>query len=125
MKTVLIYIIAVTLAECGVLEHTEERVLHGRPLSDKSRDGDDDYDYDHDAFLGDDDAEYFESLEPEESQRRLGIICDKIDADKNGLINLEELQKWIQFVQEREVREDTERQWEERNKGRNFFLHFY
>jgi len=117
MKTVLIYIIAVTLAECGVLEHNEERVLHGRPLSDKSRDGDDDYDYDHDAFLGDDDAEYFESLEPEESQRRLGIICDKIDADKNGLINLEELQKWIQFVQEREVREDTERQWEERNKG--------
>ena len=87
------------------------------PLSDKPREGDDDYVYDHDAFLGDDDAEYFESLDPEESQRRLGDICDQIDKDENGLINLEELQKWIQFVQEREVREDTERQWGERNKG--------
>ena len=105
------------IAQGGVLEHKEERILQGRPLSDKPRDGDDDYEYDHDSFLGDDDAEYFESLDPEESQRRLGVICDQIDKDENGLINLEELQKWIQFVQEREVREDTERQWGERNKG--------
>ena len=105
------------IAKSGVLEHKEERILQGRPLSDKPREGDDDYVYDHDAFLGDDDAEYFESLEPEESQRRLGDIFDQIDKDENGLINLEELQKWIQFVQEREVREDTERQWGERNKG--------
>ena len=26
--------------------------------------------------------------------------------------------QWIQFVQEREIREDTEKQWEERNKGK-------
>jgi len=102
--------------KCGVLEHKEQRILHGRALSDNPRDGDEDYAYDHDAFLGDDDAEYFETLDPEESQRRLGIICDKIDKDGNGLINLEELQRWIQFVQEREVMEDTERQWEEKRK---------
>ena len=125
MQSCMLYMIASTLvlyiAECGVLEHKDERILHGRPLSDTPRDGDEDYDYDHDAFLGDNDADYFESLAPEESQRRLGIICDKIDKDQNGLINLEELQKWIQFTQEREVREDTERQWQERNKGNNAF----
>ena len=103
---------------CGVLEQKEERVLHGRPLSDKVRDGDEDYDYDHDAFLGEEDAEYFESLDPEESKRRLGVICDKIDKDGDKLISMEELQKWIQFVQEREIREDTESQWGEKNRGR-------
>ena len=55
--------------EGGVLEHREERILHGRPLSDKHRDGEEEADYDHDAFLGDEDAEYFETLDPEESQR--------------------------------------------------------
>ena len=35
-----------------MLEHKDERILHGRPLSDKPRDGDKDYDYDHDAFSG-------------------------------------------------------------------------
>ena len=105
--------------EGGVLEHREERILHGRPLSDKHRDGEEEADYDHDAFLGDEDSEYFETLDPEESQRRLGIIFDKIDKDKNGLISLEELQKWIQFVQARGVREDTDRQWEEKMKGKS------
>ena len=97
--------------EGGVLEHREEWILHGSPLSEKHRDGEEEEDYDHNAFLGDEDAEYFETLDPEESQRILGIICDKIDKDENGLISLEELQKWTQFVQEREVREDMERQW--------------
>jgi len=121
MQSLALYVTACALVfgigKCGVVEHEEQRILHGRPLSDKARDGEEDYDYDHDAFLGDDDAEYFESLDPQESQRRLGVICDKIDKDENGLINLEELQHWIQFVQEREIREDTERQWEERNRG--------
>ena len=62
------------IAKGGVLEHKEERILQGRPLSDKPREGDDDYDYDHDAFLGDDDAEYFESLDPEESQGGRGEV---------------------------------------------------
>ena len=117
MQSLALLVITLVLGtgKCGVLE--DQRILHGRPLSDKPRDGDEDYDYDHDAFLGGEDAEYFDSLDPEESRRRLGVIYDQIDKDMNGLINLEELQKWIQFVQEREVREDTERQWGERNKG--------
>ena len=54
---------------------------------------DGDYEYDHDAFLGEDQAEYFESLSPEESQRRLGVLCDKIDIDGDGKINQEELRR--------------------------------
>ena len=99
----------------GVVE-LSQRVLKGRPLSDKPRGEEGDYEYDHDAFLGED-AEYFDTLEPEESLRRLGEICDKIDSDGSGLISLQELQKWIQKVQEREIQEDTESQWEEKRKG--------
>ena len=115
---VLACVVVLNTIQCGVLEHKEQRILQGRPLSNNPRQGDTDYEYDHDAFLGDDEAEYFDTLDPEESKRRLGIICDKIDTDQNSLVNLEELQKWIQYVQEREVREDTERQWEEKTKGK-------
>lgn len=113
---VLASVVVLDIIQCGVLEHKEQRILQGRPLSNNPRQGDTDYEYDHDAFLGDDESEYFDTLDPEESKRRLGIICDKIDTNQDSLINLEELQKWIQYVQEREVREDTERQWEEQKK---------
>ena len=65
-------------------------------MSDKVHvEGDGDYEYDHEAFLGEDDAEYFDSLTPEESQRRLGVICDRIDLDKDGFINQEELRRFV------------------------------
>lgn len=68
--------------------------MSGKPLSDKPHELDDgDYDYDHEAFLGEDQAEYFETLSPEESQRRLGVLCDKIDIDGDGKINQEELKR--------------------------------
>ena len=71
------------------------------------------YEYDHDAFLGDQ-AEYFDSLSPEESQRRLGLLCDKIDIDGDGMISQEELRRWIRYVQEKEILEDTEQQWQDK-----------
>ena len=68
-------------------------MLSGKPLSDKPHEEDDgDYEYDHEAFLGDQ-SEYFDSLSPEESQRRLGLLCDKIDIDGDGMINQEELKR--------------------------------
>jgi len=91
-------------------------VLQARPLSSKDPD---DPEYDHDAFVGEEEAEAFESLDPEESQRRLGVIVDRIDAmgDGDGLVSVTELQRWIRYIQEREVMEDTERQWQERSGG--------
>ena len=94
----------------------KDRVLQARPLSDKER-VEGDYAYDHDAFLGEEQAEQFLHLDPTESRRRLAVMVGRMDEDRDGLVSEEELQKWIRSVQEREVMEDTERQWEERNKA--------
>lgn len=39
------------------------------------------------------------------------LIFEKIDTDKDGIVNEEELEKWITTSQERYVREDTEREF--------------
>ena len=80
-------------------EKDHDRVIHGKALSDKEHD-DYDHEYDHDAFLGDEASE-FDDLTPEESQRRLGLIVDKIDTDNDGQVSMDELQKWIKFTQTR------------------------
>lgn len=71
--------------------------------------------YDHDAFLGEDQAKTFDQLAPEESRRRLGLIVDRIDADKDNFVNLAELKNWIQFTQRRYIDDDVERQWRQHN----------
>ncbi|XP_015596985.1 calumenin [Cephus cinctus] len=71
-------------------------------------------DYDHEAFLGED-AKTFDQLTPEESTRRLGIIVDKIDKDKDGFVTQEELKDWIKYTQQRYIRDDVERQWKSHN----------
>ena len=75
-------------------------MLKGRPLSDHEHNDDLDHDYDHEAFLGDEAAE-FDELSPEESQRRLGEIVDRIDVSSDGQVSVEELQQWIHFTQTR------------------------
>ncbi|XP_058804085.1 calumenin [Phymastichus coffea] len=70
--------------------------------------------YDHDAFLGEE-AKTFEQLTPEESSRRLGLIVDKIDKDKDGFVTQEELKDWIKHTQQRYIRDDVERQWRSHN----------
>ena len=91
----------ITIIQGASLDHEKDhdRVIHGKPLSDKEHD-DYDHDYDHDAFLGDEAGE-FDDLTPEESQRRLGLIVDKIDSNNDGQVSIEELQKWIKFTQTR------------------------
>ncbi|XP_057666172.1 calumenin [Diorhabda carinulata] len=71
--------------------------------------------YDHEAFLGAEEAKTFDQLPPEESKRRLGLIVDKIDVNKDGLINREELKDWIRFTQKRYITEDIDRQWKQQN----------
>ena len=83
-----------------VLDHT---------LSDKEPGS---KDYDHDAFIGSEEAKAFDQLPPDESRRRLGVIAEKIDEDKNGKISEEELEKWIVFTQTRYVREDADKQFQ-------------
>jgi len=99
------------LASVENQDKEHDRVLHGKPLSSKDHDDHDGFDYDHEAFLGDE-ADEFDELEPEEAQRRLGLIADKIDEDQDGFITIPELQKWIKTTQARYIDEDTEKQWE-------------
>ena len=91
-------------------DHDSERVLKGKPLSEHEHNDYNDHEYDHEAFLGDE-AHDFDDLSPEESQRRLGEIVNKIDSDSDGFVSVEELQQWIKFTQSRYVSEDTEKQW--------------
>ncbi|KAJ8727216.1 hypothetical protein PYW08_015613 [Mythimna loreyi] len=71
--------------------------------------------FDHDAFLGEDQAKSFDQLPPEESKRRLGIIVDKIDGDKDGFVTLVELKDWIRYTQKRYINEDVDRHWRQHN----------
>lgn len=80
--------------------------------------------YDHEAFLGEDESKTFDQLPPEESRRRLGIIVDKIDSDKDGFVNLSELKNWIQFTQKRYIEDDVNRQWKQHNSENNETIHW-
>ncbi|KAH8415616.1 hypothetical protein KR222_006616, partial [Zaprionus bogoriensis] len=71
--------------------------------------------FDHEAFLGADGAKEFDDLTPEESKRRLGLIVDRIDEDKDGFITLAELKNWIQYTQRRFIDEDVGRLWRQHN----------
>ncbi|XP_065544645.1 reticulocalbin-2 isoform X1 [Lathamus discolor] len=54
-------------------------------------------DYDREALLGgQDEADEYARLSPEEQQRRLGAIVRKIDSDADGLLTKDELSSWIQ-----------------------------
>jgi len=109
------------VSPAAVDQKDHDRILHGRPLSDKQHHDDiegeeADYDYDHEAFLGQDVAEDYDNLSPEEAQRRLAIIVDKMDVDGNQEVTVEELQNWIKFTQQRYVSEDVEKQWEQHSQ---------
>lgn len=80
--------------------------------------------YDHEQFLGEDQAKTFDQLAPEESRRRLGIIVDKIDTNKDGFVDLSELKAWIQFTQRRYIEDDVERQWRSHNPDNNDTIHW-
>ncbi|KAK9400292.1 Calumenin [Crotalus adamanteus] len=105
------YLALWALCAQGKPTEKKERVHHDAQLSDKVHDDAQNFDYDHDAFLGADEAKTFDQLTPEESKERLGKIVSKIDADKDGLVTVEELKAWIKFAQKRWIYEDVERQW--------------
>lgn len=75
--------------------------------------------YDHEQFLGEDEAKTFDQLPPEESKRRLGLIVDRIDEDKDGFVTISELKRWIEYTQRRYIDEDVDRQWKQHNPNDN------
>ncbi|XP_042259724.1 calumenin-A [Thunnus albacares] len=91
----------------------KSRVHHEEPLSHLEHDDAKNYDYDHEAFLGQDEAKTFDNLPPEESRRRLGIIVDKMDSNKDGFISEEELKVWIKNAQKKHIYDSVEHQWKD------------
>ncbi|GFT12611.1 calumenin-B [Trichonephila clavipes] len=90
------------------------RRVHDKPLSDEEHYQKETFhntDYDHEAFLGEKEAKTFNELSQEESKRRLGIIVDKIDTDKDNFVSLQELKEWIQHTQRKYIKDDCDRQW--------------
>ena len=43
------------------------------------------------------------------------IIVDRIDDDKDGLVNLSELKNWISYTQRRYIDDDVVRHWKQHN----------
>ncbi|CAG7721114.1 unnamed protein product [Allacma fusca] len=98
---------------------SDTKRLVEKPLSEQEHflEGNHNTAYDHEAFLGEE-AKQFDDLSPEESRRRLGLIFDKIDANKDGLIQSYELKKWIEWTQRRYIIADGETQWRIHNPER-------
>lgn len=109
----LVIVIAEAVPKPG--DDSKQRVLD-KDLSDKEHfiESHHNPEYDHEAFLGEE-AKTFDQLSPEESTRRLGLIFDKIDKDKDGFVSQEELKDWIKYTQQRYIRDDIERQWKSHN----------
>lgn len=115
-STFLIYLLIITsVLAVPKPEDKKERTID-RELSSQEHYQDEEHNlqYDHEAFLGED-SKAFDQLPPEESRRRLGLIVDKIDFNKDGFINQEELKDWIRYTQKRYIMEDVDRQWKQHN----------
>lgn len=92
-----------------------------KPLSDEEHFSNEvrSKEFDHEAFLGKDEAKAFDQLTPEESRERLAILYEKIDKDHDSLLTEDELTDWIQYVQWRYIRTDTDRLWVNFRMGEN------
>lgn len=52
--------------------------------------------FDHEAIIGSvKEAEEYDSLAPEESKRRLGLLVEKMDMNSDGFVDRHELKAWI------------------------------
>ncbi|XP_060947951.1 calumenin-A-like [Limanda limanda] len=88
-------------------------------LSNKQHEDDKGFEYDHEAFLGEDEAPEFDKLPLEESLRRLGLIVDRIDVNKDDFISEDELRIWITSVQRNHSFEQMENQWNQYDTDRD------
>ncbi|XP_059170665.1 calumenin-A-like isoform X2 [Physella acuta] len=116
LYTFILVLFIITTVYCSAIPTNEKKQrVQDKPLSDEEHEvhGEHNNDYDHDAFLGHEEAETFDQLSPEESKRRLAIIVDKIDKDKDGEVTEPELKEWIQYVQRRYIVTDTDRMWKD------------
>ena len=65
--------------------------------------------------MGADQAKKFDHLAANESKQKLAEIADKMDANHDGLVNLDELQRWIDQAQKSYMQRDLDKQWRTHN----------
>ncbi|KAH8255192.1 hypothetical protein KR038_000677 [Drosophila bunnanda] len=123
-KTRMVLLLVVAIAGPTIASSIPDDVAHNPleydSLHNKHFDGGEhNSQFDHEAFLGPDESKKFDGLTPEESRRRLGVIVDRIDENKDGLINLSELKNWIAYTQRRYIEEDVNRVWKRHNPDNN------
>ncbi|XP_067390881.1 reticulocalbin-2 isoform X3 [Emydura macquarii macquarii] len=74
-------------------------------------------DYDREALLGgQEEAEEYAKLSPEEQQKRLKAIIKKIDLDSDGFLTDDELSSWIQQSFKQYVMQEAKQQFGEYDK---------
>ncbi|XP_034640661.1 reticulocalbin-2 isoform X2 [Trachemys scripta elegans] len=89
----------------------------GGPSDQHYVDGEHRADYDREALLGgQDEAEEYTKLSPEEQQKRLKAIIKKIDLDSNGFLTDDELSSWIQQSFKHYVTQEAKQQFGEYDK---------
>jgi len=117
-----LYLVLLSLFVCAS-GNPKSRVHDG--LSEQDHEMGDEHDhnpeYDHEAFLGKDEAKAFDDLSPEESKLKLGKLFHKVDEQiiADGFVTEEELKKWIQYTQNRYIREDSEKQMKQNDQDKD------
>ncbi|XP_076039130.1 reticulocalbin-2-like isoform X4 [Oratosquilla oratoria] len=106
IKAVVLVLVYIWSVEGAAHDHhnirysQKERMENGarspRDTGHYDAEGEHNPDFDHESILGSaKDAKEFDSLPPEESKRRLRILLEKMDRNKDGSIDRTELHSWI------------------------------
>lgn len=120
MKSAVVLVLALTWALVAAVPRPD-RADHPESVAEHMV-GTHSPDYDHEAFLGKAEADRFDDLPPAESKRRLGLIVDKIDTDKDGFVTEAELEEWVRHVANRYIMDDVMRQWTHYDQDNNGYV---
>ncbi|MEE6510506.1 hypothetical protein FKM82_030346 [Ascaphus truei] len=115
MHTVVVFF-SLCLIICSAHKHHS----HQLDSDDHYENGEHNEDYDREAFLGGEEgAEEFTNLSPDEQMKRLKSIINTIDTNSDGYLTEEELSSWIQQSFKHYTLEETKEQFVEYNKDGN------
>ena len=79
--------------------------------------------FDHEAILGSaKDAEEFDQLPPEEAKKRLAILVEKMDKDKDGNVDKKELHAWILLSFKSLSKEESEERFSDGDEDGDGFV---
>ena len=117
----LIYCVVLVCCTYAHTQHDPPMPVSNDALSEHQHFGDSgehDTSYDHDMFLGRDEARNFENLDPKIAKNKLREIAKKIDVNKDGKINAQEIENWIEGNMKRYAMKNTNdrlKKWDTNN----------